>query len=74
MTYATRAQKDNPNRMYTTVRGNLIDYPGKLTTPTANLATTKIMGKNFISTEEARYVLDNIKVFTSRPLSNAQST
>ena len=38
-----RAHKDNPNRVCITVGGNLINYPGELTTHTADLTTTKVM-------------------------------
>ena len=48
-------QKDGPNRVRITVGVNLVDYPGKLTTYTANLTTTKIMWNNVISTEDPRY-------------------
>ena len=37
------AQQKYPNRVCTTVGGNVIDYPGELTTQTADLTTTKIM-------------------------------
>jgi hypothetical protein len=36
-------QKDDPNCMCITVGGNLIDYPYKLTTQTANTVSSKIM-------------------------------
>jgi hypothetical protein len=35
-----RPQKDDPNRVRITVQGNLIDYPGELTTRTADLMTS----------------------------------
>jgi hypothetical protein len=38
------AQKDDPNRVRITVGGNLIDYPGELTTRTADLTTSKSSG------------------------------
>ena len=36
-------QKEDPNRVWITVGGNLINYPGKLTTCTADITTSKIM-------------------------------
>jgi hypothetical protein len=36
-----RPQKEDPNRVCITVRGNLIDYPFKLTTRTANMVSSK---------------------------------
>jgi len=38
-----RPQKEDPNRVRITVGGNLIDYPGELTTNTADLITSKIL-------------------------------
>jgi hypothetical protein len=39
-----RPQKEDPNRVRITAGGNLIkDYPGELTTGTANLTTSKIL-------------------------------
>ena len=52
--------KDNPNRVRITVGGNLIDYPGELTTQTADLVTTKILWNSTISTPGARYACADI--------------
>ena len=49
-----RAQKTDPNRVRIIVGGNLIDYPGELTTRTADLATSKVMWNSVISTPGAR--------------------
>ncbi len=38
-----RPQKTDPNRVHITAGGNLITYPGELTTRTADLTTTKIL-------------------------------
>jgi hypothetical protein len=50
-----RPQKDDPNHVCITVGvgGNLIDYPGELTTRTADLTTTKILWNSTISTPGA---------------------
>jgi hypothetical protein len=37
-----RPQKDDPNQVRITIGGNLIDYPYKLTTRTANMVSVKI--------------------------------
>ena len=58
-----RSQKDDPNRVRITVGGNLIDYPGKLTTQTADLTTTKVMWNSITSTEGAKYMTADIKSF-----------
>jgi hypothetical protein len=46
--------KDYPNRICITVGGNLIDYPYKLTTRTANTVSSKIMWNSIISTLNAK--------------------
>ena len=50
-----RPQKEDPNRVRITVGGNLIDYPGELTTRTADLVTSKNLWNSVISTPNARY-------------------
>ena len=51
-----RPQKADPNRVRITAGGNLIQYPGELTTRTSDLRTTKIMLNSVISTRGARYM------------------
>ena len=59
-----RPQKDDPNRVRITAGGNLIqDYPGEVTTRTADLTTAKIMWNSIISTEGARFMGIDIKSF-----------
>eukprot|EP00956_Cyclotella_meneghiniana_P026599 scaffold57893_cov25-Cyclotella_meneghiniana.AAC.1 len=58
-----RPQKEDPNRVRITVGGNLINYPGELTTRTADLVTSKILWNSVISTENARYVTADLKLF-----------
>ena len=58
-----RPQKADPNRVRLTVGGNLIDYPGELTTRTADLTTTKMLWNSVISTKDARYLCLDIKNF-----------
>ena len=58
-----RAQKKDPNRVRITAGGNLIDYPGELTTCTADLTTSKILWNSTISTPGARYCCADAKNF-----------
>eukprot|EP00956_Cyclotella_meneghiniana_P014503 scaffold21710_cov36-Cyclotella_meneghiniana.AAC.1 len=59
-----RPQKADPNRVRITAGGNLIkDYPGELTTRTADLTTSKIMWNSVLSTEGARFMGVDIKSF-----------
>ena len=58
-----REQKGDPNRVRITVGGNLINYPGELTTRTADLTTTKLMWNSVISTPDAKYLTADIKSF-----------
>jgi hypothetical protein len=56
-------QKGDPHRIQITARGNLINYPGKLSTQTANLTTLKLMWKSVLSTPGAKYMCLDIKIF-----------
>ncbi len=58
-----RPQKADPNRVRLTAGGNLIDYPGELTTRTADLTTTKMVWNSVNSTDNARYLCLDIKNF-----------
>ena len=58
-----RPQKAEPNRTRMTVGGNLIHYPGELTTRTADLTTSKILWNSVVSTEDAKYMCIDIKKF-----------
>jgi hypothetical protein len=48
-------QKEDPNRVRITVGGNLIDYPGELTTRTADITTAKILLNSTLSTPGAKF-------------------
>jgi hypothetical protein len=48
-----RPQKEEVNRTRVTVGGNLIDYPGKVSTDTAGLTTAKLVMNSTISTSGA---------------------
>jgi hypothetical protein len=56
-------KKVDPNQVRITVGGNLIEYPGELTTRTADLTTTKLLWNSVISTPGARYKTSDIKSF-----------
>eukprot|EP00804_Cyclotella_cryptica_P012648 CCRYP_016913-RA/>CCRYP_016913-RA protein AED:0.31 eAED:0.31 QI:0/0/0/1/0/0/3/0/469 len=56
-----RPQEDNPNRVCIMVGGNLINYPGELTTRTADLTMAKILWNSTISTPEARFACADIE-------------
>eukprot|EP00804_Cyclotella_cryptica_P000330 CCRYP_008663-RA/>CCRYP_008663-RA protein AED:0.43 eAED:0.43 QI:0/0/0/1/0/0/2/0/233 len=60
----SRPQKADPNRVRITAGGNLIkDYPGELTTRTADLTTSKILWNSVLSTEGAEFMGIDIKSF-----------
>jgi hypothetical protein len=56
-------QKLDPHRIRITAGGNLINYPGELTTRTADLTTPKLMWNSVLSTEGAKYMCLDIKNF-----------
>jgi hypothetical protein len=49
-----RPQKKDPNCIRITVGGNLINYPGKLTTRTADIATVALHWNSVLSTPNAQ--------------------
>jgi hypothetical protein len=56
-------QKEEPNRTQLPVGGNLIDYPGDMSTPTADTTATTMVINSTISTPGARYMCGDIKDF-----------
>ena len=56
-----RPQKSDPNRVRWTVGGNLIDYPGNASTPTADMTTSKILMNSVLSTCGACYACFDLK-------------
>ena len=60
---AFRAQKADPYRVRWTVGGNLVDYPGVVYTPSADLTTVKLLLNSAISTKHARFANIDIKDF-----------
>jgi hypothetical protein len=58
-----RPQKADPHRIRITAGGNLINYPGELSTRTADLTTSKLMWNSVLSTPGAKYMCLDIKNF-----------
>ena len=58
-----RPQKKDPNRVHITTGGNLIQYPGELTTRTADLTTSKILWNSVLNTPGAKFMGIDIKSF-----------
>jgi hypothetical protein len=58
-----RPHKDEKERTRATIGGNLIDYPGDKSSPTADLLTYKIHVNDIISTPDARCVNWDIENF-----------
>ena len=58
-----RPQKSDPNRVRITVGGNLIHYPGEVTTRTADMVTSKILWNSVLSTPDAKYCCADVKNF-----------
>ena len=58
-----RPQKSDPNRVRITAGGNLIIYPGELTTRTADLTTAKVLWNSVVSTPGAKFMGVDIKSF-----------
>ena len=64
-----RPQKPDSNRVPITVGGNLLFYPGELTTRTADLFTAKILWNSVLSTENAKFITaDAKKNYLNTPL------
>ncbi len=58
-----RPQKAEPNRTRLTVGGNLLDYPGAVSTKTADITTCKCLFNSVVSTPGAKYMTVDIKNF-----------
>jgi hypothetical protein len=58
-----RPHKQEPNRTRLTVGGNLVDFPGDVSTPTAGTTTAKLIINSTISMPNAQYMCANIKHF-----------
>lgn len=60
---ADRPMKANPRRVRFTVGGDKVNYPGNVSTKTADLTTAKILINHTISTPGARWMCMDIKDF-----------
>jgi len=56
-------QKAEPKRIRFTVGGNLVQYPGKVSTPTANITTATILFNSVLSTPASKFMCMDIKDF-----------
>ena len=64
-----RPQKTEPDRTRITVGGNLIDYPGDVSTRTADLTTAKLLFNSVVSDDEAEFMcLDIRNYYLGTPL------
>jgi hypothetical protein len=64
-----RLQKEDPNCIRITPGGNLINYPGDLTTRMVNITTAKLHWNSVLSTPKAKFMCLDIKLFyPSAPL------
>jgi hypothetical protein len=59
-----RPQKSEPARTRLTVGGNLIDYPGDKSAPTADLTTFKCLINSTLSTPKAKMCCFDVKTIT----------
>jgi hypothetical protein len=58
-----RPHKAETKRVRLTVGGNLVHYPDKVSTPTADLSTVKLLLNSVISTPGARFITFDLKEF-----------
>ena len=58
-----RHPKTDTNRTRLTTGGNLIDYPGEVSTPTSDLTTMKPHVNSAISEAKSRYMCMDVKGF-----------
>jgi hypothetical protein len=58
-----RPEKAEPNRTRFTVRGNRINYPGAVATPTVEMLVAKMLFNSVISTKDARFMTMDISNF-----------
>jgi hypothetical protein len=58
-----RPKKPEPQRIRWTAGGNLVDYPGDVSTKTANITTIKILLNSVLSTPDARFMTIDLKDF-----------
>jgi hypothetical protein len=60
---AYQPEKSNPRRVRWTAGGDHIDYPGDVTTKTADITTAKLLFNSVISTDDGRFMTIDLKDF-----------
>jgi hypothetical protein len=60
---ALKPHKSKPKRIRFTIGGNRIDYKGKVSTPTSDLTTVKILLNSLVSTPIAHFMTIDINDF-----------
>ena len=64
-----RPQKAEPNRTRLTLGGNLVNYPGEVGTPTADMLLIKCMFNSVLSTPGAKFMgIDISNFYLNTPL------
>ena len=58
-----RPHKTDPNHTRLTVGGNLINYPGEVSNPTADTTTANIVINSTISTPKTKYLVGDVNIF-----------
>jgi hypothetical protein len=66
--------KEDPNRIWITAGGNLIQWDSELSVRTADINTAKLHWNSIVSTKKAKYMCLDIKNFTSQPRLNTLNT
>ena len=56
-------QQEDPNHIILIFGGNLIEYPGDVSTYTADTTSSKIVYNSVVSTPKAKYICIHIKSF-----------
>jgi hypothetical protein len=69
-----RPHKAETKRVHLTVSGNLINYPVKVSTPTSDISTIKILLNSVISTHGTRFAtFDCQKIFLDTPMTRKEN-
>ena len=61
-----KPQKSVTQKIRLTVRGNLIDYPGEIATPSVYITWAKTLVNSTVSTPDAIFVCVDISIFSSQ--------
>jgi len=67
--YTVRPENAESNRMFFTVGGDCINYPGEVTTPTAIMIVAKLLFNSVVTTKAAKFMtLDMSNFYLMTPL------